>query len=190
MRRMWLGLRSAFAIAAGMVVLEAGGVGAQQPDSVAEAVTLEQAVERALVRSPTLAQADQQVENAAVSRRSAWGAFLPSLSASSGASLRSQDRFDPATDRIVTGSADSYSAGLSAGYDIFTGGRRFAELDRSRADMSAAEARREAQHFQVKLQTEQLFFAALRQGELLDVARSRLQQAEESMGMTRRQSRV
>jgi outer membrane protein TolC len=137
-----------------------------------------------------MAQADQQVENAAVSRRSAWGAFLPSLSASSGASLRSQDRFDPATDRIVSGSADSYNAGLSAGYDLFTGGRRFADLDRSRADLNAAEARREEQRFAVTLQTEQQFFAALKQGELLEVARSRLQQAEESMEMTRRQSRV
>jgi outer membrane protein len=190
MKTMGLGPRSVFLIAAGMVVFRVGGVGAQQADSVAGVVTLEQAVERALQRSPAMAQASQQVENASVSRRSAWGAFLPSLSASSGASLRSTERFDPGTDRIVTGSADSYSAGVSAGYDLFTGGRRFADLDRSRADLNAAEARREEQGFSVKLQTEQLFFAALRQGELLEVARSRLQQAQESMEMTRRQSRV
>ena len=137
-----------------------------------------------------MAQANQQVENAEVGRRTAYGAFLPTLSASSGASLRSSARFDPATDRIVSGSNDSYNASLSAGYDLFTGGRRFAELDRSRADLSTAEARREDQRFQVKLQTEQLFFAALREGELLEVAGARLGQAEESLEMTRRQARV
>ncbi|MSR37011.1 MAG: TolC family protein [Gemmatimonadetes bacterium] len=183
-------LRSTLLIAAGAVVFGVEVVEAQQPDSVAPQVTLEQAVTRALARSPAMAQSDQQVDNAALTRRTAWGAFLPSLSASSGASLRSANRFDPATDRIVSGSADSYNAGLSAGYDVFTGGRRFAELDRTRADFRAAEARREEQRFNVTLQTEHLFFTALRQSELLEVARARLKQAEESLEMTRRQSRV
>lgn len=178
-----------FLIAAGLVVLPTGAAPAQQPDSL-PVVTLDQAVERSLERSPALAQASQSVDNAATGRRTAYGAFLPSLSASSGASLRSQDRFDPGTDRIVSGSTDSYTAGLSASYDVFTGGKRFADLDRSRADLLAAEARREEQRFQVSLQTKQLFFTALRQGELLEVARSRLRQAEESMDMTRRQARA
>ena len=65
-----------------------------------------------------------------------------------------------------------------------------AELDRSGADLRAAEARRDDQRFQVTLETKQLFFAALRQGELLEVAGSRLRQAEESLEMTRRQARV
>ena len=98
MKLMLLGPRSVLAIAAGIVVLHVGGVGAQQRDSIVveatPSVTLEDAVARALQRSPAMAQASQQVDNAAVSRRSAWGAFLPSLSASSGASLRSTERFD------------------------------------------------------------------------------------------------
>ena len=189
MRSTTVGLRSLLRFAAGTALCLAPAAAAQQ--TAAETpITLEEAVARALVRSPAMAQAGQQVESAALGRRSAYGAFLPTLSASSGASLRSSERFDPATDRIVTGSSDSYNAGLSAGYDLFTGGRRFAELDRSRADVSAAEARREDQRFQVTLQTQQLFFAALRQGELLEVAGARLRQAEESLDMTRRQARV
>lgn len=172
-----------------MVLFTARAGAAQQPDSAA-AITLDQAIERALRRSPTMAQAEQQVDNAAVGRRTAFGAFLPTLSLSSGASLRSTDRFDAATDRIVSGSSDSYNAGVSAGYDVFTGGRRFADLDRSRADVASAEARREEQRFAVTLQTEQLFFTALRQRELLQVAQARLNQAQESMDMTRRQQRV
>jgi len=182
--------RSLRLIAAAAAVSLAIPAGAQQAEPQPTPITLEEAVARALGRSPALAQASQQVDNAATGRRTAYGAFLPSLSASSGASLRSAERFDPGTDRIVSGSSDSYNAGISAGYDLFTGGRRFAELDRSGADLRAAEARREDQRFQVTLQTKQLFFTALRQGELLDVARSRLGQAEESLDMTRRQARV
>ena len=181
--------RSLRGIAAGTALCLGSPAAAQQPGAE-PTVTRDQAVARALERSPAMAQASQQVENAEVGRRTAYGAFLPTLSASSGASLRSSERFDPATDRIVSGSNDSYNASLSAGYDLFTGGQRFAELDRSRADLSAAEARREDQRFQVKLQTEQLFFAALREGELLEVAGARLRQAEESLEMTRRQARV
>ena len=181
--------RSLRGIAAGTALCLGSPAAAQQPGAE-PTVTRDQAVARALERSPAMAQASQQVENAEVGRRTAYGAFLPTLSASSGASLRSSERFDPTTDRIVSGSNDSYNASLSAGYDLFTGGRRFAELDRSRADLSAAEARREDQRFQVKLQTEQLFFAALREGELFEVAGARLGQAEESLEMTRRQARV
>jgi outer membrane protein len=182
--------RSLRLIAAAAALSLATPAAAQQPQPEPTPITLDEAVARALGRSPALAQASQQVENAATGRRTAYGAFLPTLSASSGASLRSTERFDPGTDRIVSGSSDSYNAGINAGYDLFTGGRRFAELDRSGADMRAAEARREDQRFQVTLQTKQLFFTALRQGELLDVARSRLGQAEESLEMTRRQARL
>jgi outer membrane protein TolC len=185
-----LPLRSLRLIAAAAGLSLALPAAAQQADPAPAPITLDEAVGRALARSPALAQADAQVENAATGRRTAYGAFLPSLSASSGASLRSTERFDPGTDRIVSGSSDSYNAGVSAGYDLFTGGRRFAELDRSGADLRAAEARRDDQRFQVTLQTKQLFFAALRQGELLEVAGSRLRQAEESLDMTRRQARV
>lgn len=155
-----------------------------------EAVTLEDAIKRALVRSPQMAQQEQAVGNAQTSRRQAWGAFLPNVSVGSAASLRSQMRFDPTTERVVNGSADSYSASMSASYPVFQGGRRFAELSRSAADLSAARARREDQRFQVILQTKNLFFAALRQMDLLEVARRRVEQAQESLDMVRAQARV
>ncbi|MHB1193287.1 MAG: TolC family protein [Longimicrobiales bacterium] len=153
-------------------------------------MTLEEALQRALVRSPTMVQQEQAVESAAWTQRQAWGAFLPSLSTSSGASLRSTQRFDQATDRIVEGSSDSYSAGLSSSITLFDGGRMFANLSGAGADYRAAEARRENQRAQVSLQTKNLFFTALRQADLLAVAQERVQQAEESLGMVRTQTRV
>lgn len=72
---------------------------AQEP---VEVITLEQAVERAIRYSPAVAQASGAVENAEWTRRTAWGAFLPSLSVSSGASLRSSQRWNDATQTYVT----------------------------------------------------------------------------------------
>ncbi|MDH5590577.1 MAG: TolC family protein, partial [Gemmatimonadota bacterium] len=155
-----------------------------------EVVTLEEAVARALVRSPQMAQADQSVGNAQAGQRQAWGGFLPSLSASSSASKRSTSRFDPTTDRIVDGSSNSYSAGLSASYTLFAGGRRFAEMDRAGADYRGAEARRENQRFLVRYQTQVAFFLAVRQEDLLAVAERRVEQALESLEMVRTQTQV
>ena len=167
-----------------VVVLTAGPAGAQ------ERVSLEEAVARALERSPQMAQQEQSLGSAEATHRQAWGAFLPGVSLSSRASLRSTNRFDATTDRVVRGSSDSYSAGLSASYTIFQGGRRFAELNRAGADVRAAEARRENQRFQVTLQTKSLFFAALRQADLLEVSRRRVRQAEEYLAMVRTRTRV
>ncbi len=169
-------------VAAGMLV--------SSPGVAQERVTLEEAVQRALAHSPAMAQQDQAVGLASTGRRQAWGAFLPSLSVSSSGSLRSQDRFDPNTDRVVQGSSDSYSAGLSASYEVFSGGRRFAELDAARADVDAAEADRENQRFQVGLQTKNLFFQALRQEDLQAVQALRVEQAERNLEMVRRRTEL
>lgn len=153
-------------------------------------VTLDEALQRAMERSPTMVQQEQAVESAAWTKRQAWGAFIPTLSASSGGSLRSTQRFDQATDRIVTGSSDSYNAGLSSSITLFDGGRMFANLSGAQADYRAAEARRENQRAQVSLQTKTLFFAALRQADLLAVAQERVRQAEESLTMVRTRAQV
>ncbi len=150
-------------------------------------VTLDDAIAQALILSPLMAQSEQSVINAGESKRTAVGAFIPTLSTSSGMSVRSADQFDPGTNRLVSGSASSYNAGLNARYDIFRGGQRFSDLSRARADLTAAESRRQDQRFGVILQTKNLFFQALRQAELLEVARRRIAQANQSLEMTRAQ---
>ena len=121
-------------------------------------VTLDEAIQRAMDRSPTMAQQEQAVGNASSARLQALGAFIPNVSASSSGSLRSTQRFDAATDRIVEGSSDSYSAGLSGSITLFDGGRNFASYGGAQADYAAAMARRENQRNQVTLQTKNIFF--------------------------------
>ena len=63
-------------------------------------------------------------------------------------------------------------------------------MDRARADIAAAEADIENQRFGVILQTKDLYFAALRQEDLLEVARASVERAEESLANTRRRAEL
>lgn len=155
-----------------------------------DTISLAEAIELAMRHSPQMVQAGAALENADAARRSAYGSFLPTLSFGSGASLASAQRFEPGTQVVVVGSEDSYSASLSLAYDLFTGGRRLAELSRARADVSAAEADRENQRFALVLQTKTLFYEALRQAELLELARARVRRAQENLEMIRRRVQV
>lgn len=153
-------------------------------------MSLEQAVERAMLHSPQLAQTQAGVINAGSTRLRAWGSFLPTVSMSSGASVNSENRFDPATQRTVTGSSDSYSAGVSANYQLFQGGRKYAELGRTRAAELEAEARLLTQRHSVVLRTGTLFVNALRQADLVAVAEASVARAEESLAIARARIRV
>lgn len=159
-----------------------GDLVAQKPE-----VTLAEAIDRAIDRSPTYVQSTANLRNAEGGLKTTLGSFLPSLSLSSGASTRSQSQFDPTTQRLVQGSSTSMNAGLSARVTVFEGGRRFNEWDRSQADILAAEAQLIDSRYGVVLQTQTSFFNALRQGELLEVQRARVGRAEESLSNIRRQ---
>ena len=177
-------IRIASCLTAGLVILWPVSIWGQQ------AVSLDEAIDLALVRSPQMLQQDQAVDNAELARRSAWASFLPSLSASTSGSLRSANVLDPNTGQIVGGSSDSYGAGVSSRVTIFQGGTRFVEMNRTDADMQAAIARRENQRFNVTLQTKNFFFNALRQTDLLEVARQRVEQAQQNLEIVRARSQV
>lgn len=170
-----------------------GGLALQiEPVSGQEIPTigLEEAIDRSLLRSPIMAQADQAVGNAAQGYRGAWGQYLPSVNASSTFGKRSSERFDANNGNVVSGSSNSYSYALNGNLELFDGGERRNEMNRTRANMNAAEARRSDQRWSVIVQTKSFFYAALRQADLLEVARGRIAQAEESMGLTRTRALV
>lgn len=154
------------------------------------ALTLDQAIEAALRHSPQVVQAEGAVRNAASAERSAWGDFLPSLSLSSNASLSSTERFNPQTNTTATGSQDSYSAGLSSQVQLFTGGRRGAELAGARAQVASADAALVEQRFAVILATKRAFFDVLRAEDLIRVAEARVRRAQEGVDAANRRSDV
>jgi len=154
-------------------------------------LTLEQAIERAMRVHPTMVQAEGAVRTARSGERTAWGAFLPNLSVGSGASLASAQRFNQETNTWVNaGSNDSYSANFNVSYDVFTGFRRGAELRRTRAQTSVAEAGYLENEYGVTLQVKSAFFAVLRADEQVRVAQAGVTRAEEGLVAAQRRTQV
>jgi outer membrane protein len=154
-------------------------VSAQEQERV---VTLQEAVELAIRVNPTMAQREGAVATAeSAERTNGLGAWLPSLSFSSGGSLSSTNRFNPATNTSVSGSADSYNARLSTGMDLFTGFRRGAQMDQARANTASAEASLVQQRFQVALTAKQTFFNVLRAEETMRSFQAALDRATQGL---------
>jgi outer membrane protein TolC len=152
---------------------------AQEPERV---ITLEEAVQLALRNSPVMVQREGAVATAeSAERTTGLGAWLPSLSFSSGASLSSTSRFNPQTNTEVTGSSDSYNARLSSNMDLFTGFRRGAERSQSLANTAAAEASLVQQRFQVALSAKQIFFNVLRAEETIRSFEAALERATQGL---------
>jgi outer membrane protein len=151
-----------------------------------DSVGLGDAVARALAASPQVVQGETGLLSATLGTRQAYASFLPTLSLSSGASLSSSERFDPATNLRVTGQSDSYSAGLSTGMDLFSGGRNMAALRSARAAVDAAEASLVSRQFAVAVSTKRAFFGVLRAEDLIRISEERIRQAEENLGAAQR----
>lgn len=155
-----------------------------------DSLALEEVVKRALATSPVMVQATSTVHNAESGERVAMGAYLPWLSLNTGAGMASTERFNPTTNTTVTGSSDSYSAGLSSGIDLYTGGRRGAERNRASAVTDAAEATLTERSFAVTLEAKQQYFDVAKSGELARVAQARLERADEGLSAAQRRLQV
>ena len=156
----------------------------------ADTLTLEQVVKRALEVSPEIVQAESGISNAQSAERVALGSYLPSLSLTTNYGLASSERLNPETNSLVTGSSDSYRAGLNAGIDVFTGGRRGAERQRANAVTEAAEATLVERSFAVTLNAKRAYFDVAKARELMVVSEARLARAQEGQTAAERRLQV
>jgi outer membrane protein len=152
----------------------------------AKAVALADAIRLSERVQPLVVRAAGDVETAAARRRSAWGAYLPSLTASSSASdffSEGPSRIDPVTGQVLTGNASnrSLNTSLSASVDLFTGFRRGAEGRAARANQTAADASFVDAHFQQALTTTNQFLDALAARQLVRVRETSVRRAEEQL---------
>ena len=157
---------------------------AQTPDQ--PAVTLAEAIRRAERVQPAVIRASGDVRTAAAQRRSAWGAYLPRISASSSGSdffSEGPARIDPITGELTSGNSSSRSltTSLSASLDLFTGFRRGAEMRAARATETAAEASLIDARFEQALTTTNQFLDALAAAQLLRVREASVRRAEEQL---------
>ncbi|MFQ6046141.1 MAG: TolC family protein, partial [Gemmatimonadales bacterium] len=176
--------KKSLALGGGALLILLGGAAEAQRTEEARlpTVTLSEAVDLALRANPAVVQARGQVAVAGAGKRETFGNWLPTINGSSSWSRNSQTRFDPTTQRNVSAAArNTYSAGMSASLQLFSGFRRFAQSRSASADLAAADAALVSQEFQVVLQTKQAFFAALAADELVRVAATRIRRAEQQL---------
>jgi outer membrane protein TolC len=152
----------------------------------ARTITLQDAIRLSERLQPGVVQARGNVESASAQRRSAWGAYLPTVSATSSASdfySAGPSSVDPVTQQVISGNRSnrSVSAGLSASVDLFTGFRRGADMRAAKATQDAAGASLVDARFQQALTTTNQFFDALAAAQLVGVRQASVRRAGEQL---------
>src|SRR4051794_23462850 len=151
-----------------------------------KSVTLTDAIALAQRTQPAVVQAQSQVQTAQAQHRSAWGSYLPSITATSSASdffAEGAPRVDPVTGQLTGGnnSSRSVNTSLNASVDLFTGFRRGAELSAAKAGENQAGATLVDARFQQALTTTNQFFDALSAAQLVTVRQASVRRAEEQL---------
>ena len=145
-------------------------------------ISLQQAVSLAQLNAPAAVSARGQTRSMNSSVRSAYGAFLPSLSTTMGQTKQGGERFDPLRGPVSTPSSPwQYSVGLNTSIEVFDGLRRWNDLKSAKADVDAAEANEVTQQFSIALQVKREYSNILAARESESAARSQLEQAEAQM---------
>lgn len=153
-----------------------------QSDTTARPVPLAEAVLLAQRNAPAAVMARGTLRTSAAGVRSAYGAFMPALSVSAGATNQNGDRFSPQGQLVpFTGDPWQYNDGLNASLELFSGLRRFNELRAARRDVDAADAGETATKYRVALDVKQQYFNVLAARESEAAARAQLAQAEQQL---------
>lgn len=166
-------------------VLVAAPLGAQTPislsDDNAKPITLLEAIGQAQRNAPGVVNARGLERNAGAARRSAIGAYIPSLNLT-GSSARTQGvQFFQGQLVPLTGNPWNYNNGLSTNLVLFDGMQRWQDLNRARASTDVAEATFTQAKYDAALQAKQQFYAALAARESEAAARAQLEQAEQQL---------
>jgi len=162
------------------------GAGAAQAEEGVRSVTLAEAIQLSEKVQPSVIRAKADVSTAGAQVRNAWGAFLPTVSASSSASdfyAEGAGHVDPVTGQLTRANSSnrSISTSLSASLDLFTGFRRGAEMRAARAGETAADASLIDARFAQALTTTNQFLDALAAAQLLRVRETSVKRAEEQL---------
>lgn len=169
------------------LLLVTAAVSASAPaDTAPRPISLEEALALAQRNAPAVIQAEGQKRTSDAGVRAAYAAFLPSLSVSAGASRQIPTRAGQTrveNGQVLTLSPEpwSFSAGLGASVDLFTGGGRFFDLRQARAQAAGAAANLVTQRFGTTLAVKQQFFGVLAARESEAAARAQLDQAAQQL---------
>lgn len=146
-------------------------------------ITLAEALQRGARLDPQFVAARGAVDNAHWYRRAAWAAIAtPSVRVAGDLAQYSTPTFVLGADQPQS---RSVTARVEAFYELFAGGRKFADLSRARAELDAAEAAETQERFDAELRTESDYYQVLADQELSRVARERVRRATEQLSVAR-----
>ncbi len=145
-------------------------------------ITLDQAIKIALQRNTTLQRSINNIKNGEAGLKSAYGNFLPTLSASGGWSWnRSEDEgttynvggFSFTTPASKT-ETRNFSASVNSNVTLFDGLASFANLSKSKNDLEAARLSLQRQQQDIVFQTIGLYYDVVNAQQLLKVKKENL----------------
>ena len=149
------------------------------PTSEARPIALADAVAQAQRNAPIAVQARGTLRSTAAATRTAYSAFLPTLSINGSGSRSTGSTFFQGNLVPLTGSPYNFTNGITSSVDLFTGFRRLNDLKRAHADETAAESNETVQRYTVAFQVKQQYYAALAARESESAALAQVQQAEQ-----------
>lgn len=164
-------------------ILSASALHAQGP-GVPKSLTIEQAVELALERSPNITLAVSRVNTASARVNGAFGSFLPQISVQGGYSKQ----LDADKSVIVQGISipssrpdHTFDATASANLTLFDGFSRSATYSGARSDLDASMQTLERTRQDVAYQVRTAFLNALRSEQIIEIRRNDLDLARERL---------
>jgi outer membrane protein len=146
-------------------------------------VTLAEALGQGVRLEPNYVRALNLVNTAEWGRTAALSALvLPSINASTDYTLLSVEQFFLGTGNRTNSTS---SARVDGRLELFTGGRKLAELSRSRAELEGSQASELQARYAAALLIENAYYDVLGLRQLLDVANARYRRAEEQLVVAR-----
>ena len=173
---MRLGIFAALLVGAAPLAAQAAGDTAVHPIHLSDAIKMAQAVE------PAAVAAQGNLETSATNLKSAYAAFIPSVTLNMSSTLNSPAaaRVNPTTGQVVSG-AWSLTQGFNIGVDIFDGGRRIYSVAAARKLLGAADAADVAQRYQTAYDVKVQYYAVLASIEQKVAAQAAIDQATQQM---------
>lgn len=151
-------------------------------DSIPQ-VSLAEALQLAAQVDPDYVAALGQIGDAQWAHRAARLAFFtPNLTATSSLTKATSELFNIGTGELASTIVD---AQVSATYDLFTGGAKYYEAKRARAELESAQAGEIESRFRTALLTETEYYDVIAQRELVIVARERVRRSAEQLQTAR-----
>ncbi len=161
-------------------------------------LTLADAVTIALEQNLSVRQAQNNMESAQSSVLSAYGAYLPSLTASGNWTRRQTER--PASTQFILGipipvpatssTSNDFSTGLSLGYVLFDGLNREASLNRATSTAIAAEQQVTRTRQQIVFLVQSSYLNVLRTEQLVKVSEENLRRDQRQLDRITESNRV